>query len=92
MSVIEDQANQIERLENEIVDLNSEVDRLAIRVVPKLEAEIEQLRAALRECSDDLAAYIEHHYAGTLDYPSRKAKYDREMDVVLAARKLLERR
>lgn len=52
-------------------------------------AKIERLRAYLKECSDELEAYIGHRYSGTLDYPSQKQKFDSEMSVVLEARKLL---
>jgi hypothetical protein len=51
---------------------------------------IEDLCAALRECSDDLAAHIEHYYAATLDYPSQKRKYDADMKAVIEARQLLQ--
>ncbi len=57
-----------------------------------LQAEIERLRAALKECADDLAAFIEHQYAKTLDYPSQKRHYDRDMTPVIEARRLLEQK
>ena len=52
-------------------------------------AEIERLRVALKECADDLEAMIAHHYDKTLDYPSQKIKYDRDMTPVVTARRLL---
>lgn len=55
----------------------------------KLRKENERLRACLKECSDELECYIVHHYDGTLNYPSRKQKFDGEMSVVIEARKLL---
>ena len=51
--------------------------------------EIERLRAALRECADDLEAYINAHYGKTLDWPSQQRRYDRDMIPVVEARKLL---
>lgn len=53
------------------------------------EPEIERLRAALKECADELAEYVEHHYAKTKDYPSEKRRYDRDIAPVIEARKLL---
>ena len=35
-------------------------------------------------------AIVNAEYRGTLDYPSQKRKYDRDMGPVLRARKLLE--
>ena len=55
----------------------------------KLQAEIERLRAALKECADDLEAELNGRYANTLDYPSQRIKYDRDMTSVRAARTLL---
>lgn len=61
----------------------------AIDLLGRLDNEIERLRVSLRECSDDLATLIDDHYAGTLHYPSQKRRYDRDMDVVLRARAIL---
>ena len=52
--------------------------------------ELDELRAALLDCSDDLAAEIEARYAGTQDlYPSEKQRFDRDMASVTTARELL---
>ena len=51
---------------------------------------ISALEAALKECADDLEASVNAEYRGTLDYPSQKRKYDRDMGPVLRARSLLE--
>lgn len=51
--------------------------------------EIDRLRAALKECADDLEASVNAEYRDTLDYPSQKLKYDRDMQPVMSARKLL---
>lgn len=50
--------------------------------------EIERLRAALKECADGLAMYVEHEYAN-LDYPSQRRRYKRDIAPVIEARKLL---
>jgi hypothetical protein len=51
---------------------------------------VERLRAALKECADDLEAEIRDRYKLTMDvYPSEKRKFDRDMASVIAARKLL---
>lgn len=52
-------------------------------------AEIERLQAVLKECSDDLAAELNVRYHKTLDYPSQRRAYDRDMVPVIEARKLL---
>ena len=54
-----------------------------------VQEENKKLRAALRDCADDLAAELEARYHRTLDYPSQKRKYDRDMAPVLTARALL---
>lgn len=50
---------------------------------------IERLRAALKGCADDLEASVNAEYRGTLDYPSQRRKYDRDMGPVIRARHLL---
>lgn len=52
--------------------------------------EVALLREALKECCDDLEAYINYSYGKTLDYPSQRRKYDNEMAIVLAARALID--
>jgi hypothetical protein len=52
-------------------------------------ADNERLRAALKECADDLEAELNGRYEKTLDYPSQRARYDRDMVPVVEARKLL---
>jgi len=54
--------------------------------------EIERLRAALKECSDELAEYVEAHYAETKDHPAMKRRYDRDMQSVLDARRVLKQK
>lgn len=55
-----------------------------------LKAENAKLRDALKECADDLEASVNAEYRDTLNYPSQKRKYDRDMGPVLRARSLLE--
>ncbi len=52
-------------------------------------SEIERLRAALKECSDDLESELRGRYDKTLDYPSQRNRFDRDMKPVVEARKLL---
>jgi hypothetical protein len=51
--------------------------------------EEKRLRELLREVTEDLTVYIEAHYARTLDWPSQRLKYERDMDVVHRARAIL---
>ena len=51
--------------------------------------EIELLREALKECSDELAEWVTNHYAGSTMYPTQQRRYDRDMEPVLRARALL---
>lgn len=48
--------------------------------------EIEQMRAALKECADQLEKWVRANYAPV---PSEKRRYDRYMAPVIKARKLL---
>lgn len=53
--------------------------------------EIARLRAALRECADDLASEIAARYpAEVLRYPSEQRRHDRDMEPVRRARELLK--
>lgn len=52
--------------------------------------EVERLRAALKECADDLASELDGRYAGMLDHPAMKRRYDRDMESVISARFLLD--
>jgi hypothetical protein len=51
--------------------------------------EIELLREALKECSDELAEWVTNHYASSTMYPTQQRRYDRDMEPVLRARALL---
>ena len=59
-------------------------------VPPGTLAKMERMREALRNCADDLESELKARYAGTLDYPSMKARYDRDMEPVVEARAALE--
>lgn len=46
----------------------------------------------LRECAEDLEAYVNAEYAGTQDkYPSQRRRYDRDMLPVIHAKEILTR-
>jgi hypothetical protein len=53
------------------------------------EAENERLRAALKECAEDLEAMIEGYYSCTKDHPAMERRYERDMEPVRKARDLL---
>ena len=56
----------------------------------RAEAKVKLLSVALKECADDLEASVNAEYHGTLDYPSQRRKWERDLQPVAAARKLLE--
>lgn len=41
---------------------------------------------ALRDCCDDLICELDDRYRATIDYPSEKLRYERDMKTVHAAR------
>ena len=47
-------------------------------------------RELIKELAGDLEAYINHHYAKTLNYPVMQRKYEGEMKIVIDARRFLE--
>lgn len=53
-------------------------------------AYIVQLEAALKECADDLESELNGRFMGTLDYPSQRHRYERDMASAVKARRLLE--
>jgi hypothetical protein len=52
-------------------------------------ADIDLLCAALRACSDDLEAEVEGRYQGVKDHPAMTPKYERDLEPVVNARKIL---
>ncbi len=59
--------------------------------IEALEAERDRLREALRECADDLHAEIAHRSTPVVSMrPDERLKYERDMEPVYRARKLLE--
>lgn len=52
-------------------------------------AELEQVREALKACSDDLELEVGARYGAMLDYPSQQLKHDRDMQPVENARAAL---
>jgi hypothetical protein len=53
------------------------------------ERDISEALEALRECSDELAEWVQEHYRVTLHYPSERRRFDRDMEPVLKARAIL---
>lgn len=51
--------------------------------------EADKLRAALKECADDLAAEIEARFNAIKRHPAMEARYERDMTPVKKARELL---
>ena len=52
--------------------------------------EIERLRAALKECADDLERYVEREHTSTKHYPSELRRYERDIAPVRKARELIK--
>jgi hypothetical protein len=62
----------------------------AVNTVISLVAERDTLRAALKECADDLEAEITHRYGGMVPkYPRERLKRDQDMAPVMKARAAL---
>jgi|GEM_PF-3614158 len=59
------------------------------RSMQDMEARIESLESALRDCSNELTEAIEGKYHGILGYPSTDRDYKTDMAVVEQARALL---
>jgi len=53
-------------------------------------AEIERLRALVKDLADDVAAEVEGHYRDIKDHPAMRPKYERDMANVYRARRVLE--
>ena len=53
------------------------------------DAEIERLRAALKECADDLEAELEAKFASIGQHPAILRKHERDMEPVKTARAVL---
>lgn len=85
LTEIEAKNAEIERL-TELCDVRAEIMEAQEK---ELSETIERLRAALKECAEDLANEITGRYAGTLDYPVQQRRYDRDMASVIEARKIL---
>lgn len=50
---------------------------------------VKEMQEALKECADGLEEYVEAYYAKTKEYPSELRRYERDIEPVLEARKLL---
>jgi ElaB/YqjD/DUF883 family membrane-anchored ribosome-binding protein len=84
-------ADEIEKL-REALDHCDSVMTMEAHESAKRGAEIEKLRALLKECADELADQVEGQYAKTKDHPAMKRRYDRDMQPVRDARAALERK
>lgn len=70
-------------------DTAAKLLRMAAADVRRLTAERDSLLVALANCANDLEASVDAEYHGTLGYPSQRRRYERDMEPVRAARKLL---
>jgi len=61
----------------------------AVKEIERLRAENDRLRAALKECADDLESAVEHQYDKVKDHPAMTRRYERDIQPVHIARKLL---
>ena len=50
---------------------------------------IAALRECLRECADDLASSLIDQYGGDIRHPVQRRRWERDMEPVVKARKLL---
>lgn len=58
----------------------------AANLISSMRSIIAEKDAALKDCADDLEAEIRSRYAHSLDYPSERTKYERDMQTVYRAR------
>ena len=86
--LIEDFSDKLNEAAAEIECLRLTVEQLQ-SLDGRQQRKIERLRAALRACADDLEASVNAEYHGTLDYPSQKRKWERDLEPVKRARELL---
>lgn len=92
------QADEIERLKAERDEARDmlKVEASAFRALyteacsekAAAESRCAALTEALVKVADDLEAELRARYAGTLDYPAMKARFNRDMEVVVEARAL----
>ena len=54
------------------------------------EEAIERLKSMVNELADELEAEVEGHYHGIKDHPAMARRYDRDMEVVIRARSLIQ--
>lgn len=66
------------------------IDELSDDDMTEAADEIDRLRDVLRQCADDLEAYVKAQYpAGSFVYPSLQRKYEADMEPVHRARSIL---
>ena len=68
--------------------LSGTVSRL-LDVLKQQADEIAALRECLRECADDLASSLIDQYGGDIRHPVQRRRWERDMEPVERARKLL---
>lgn len=87
---------EVERLQRAYDSRGGEMDsmRMVLAETQKWNkdrlADNERLRALVKELADDLECELKGHYNGTLDYPSERRRFERDMDSVYRARRALE--
>lgn len=89
---------QVEMLINEVERLRAIIARMD-EVAPRADDTLAAARNAApallraikagRECADDLESVLRARYEGTLDYPSQRQRFERDMEPVLALRAAL---
>ena len=56
----------------------------------KARARIEALELCLKDCADEAESWIENYYKDTKEWPSELRRYERDIECVKEARKLLK--
>jgi len=51
---------------------------------------MKEIKDLILEMTEDLENRISSEYSGMLDYPSMQRKYERDMEIVVRAKKLLD--
>jgi len=80
---------EIERL-NGVVDSWVDINNAAGVTLRAQDAEIERLKALVKELADELDVLVEARYSGTKGYPSEQRRYERDIEPVKRARAALE--
>lgn len=80
----------VKEMAHRMVDFSGQVHGLAADLSAQ-EALMAEMLKALRECTDDLEAFLDREYPqpDRIVYPDQRRRYDRDMAPVLNARALL---